>query len=214
MPPANDTRYPDYPSPAAHTYLNLRMALRDPNAWGRRHPRRATRVARWGRLSLRDLTVGPDAHQFSLRRPLASYKEYSVAFADAAADPTVAGGAMDRYCPGKQLSMDLGEAFFELLLSQRSEWCPDPAADTPAYSSRGFSVTKPGASFSVVRGLGRGAACVVPRWFEAEPCCAGLRCVGWAAGSGGSGAWALMDRFLPQFSPFSVDGTCVRDEEM
>lgn len=66
---------------------NLAMAQRDPKVWGK------------------------DANQFVVRE-LRVYKK-SVGFAEMAKNDKVAGGRMNRNCPGKTLALTIGTTFFE-----------------------------------------------------------------------------------------------------
>lgn len=68
--------------------LNLALAQRDRAQWG------------------------ADAETFRLRTH-AEYAASFVGFADMAVDSSVAGGKMDRACPGKDLAVQIGSTFFE-----------------------------------------------------------------------------------------------------
>jgi len=61
---------------------------------------------------------GPDAWKFVIR-PLAEYGK-SLGFAEMAADSSVAGGKMNRACPGKDLALVIGTTFFELF--NQGDW--------------------------------------------------------------------------------------------
>eukprot|EP00928_Gymnodinium_smaydae_P046901 TRINITY_DN31272_c0_g1_i1.p1 TRINITY_DN31272_c0_g1~~TRINITY_DN31272_c0_g1_i1.p1 ORF type:complete len:579 (+),score=102.70 TRINITY_DN31272_c0_g1_i1:80-1738(+) len=93
------TGYPDVNQYAGgvRAVPNLAIAQRDPRKWG------------------------PDAASFRIR-PLQDYSENSVGFAEMAVDSSVAGGAMNRVCPGKQLALMIGESFFRQF--NRDEWEP------------------------------------------------------------------------------------------
>lgn len=75
--------------------LNLALANKDPNAWG------------------------SDAHQFRVRT-MSEYHELFVGFADFAKNDNVAGGKMNRVCPGKGLAVAIGETFFTVF--KKSQW--------------------------------------------------------------------------------------------
>mmetsp|Transcript_28015 Transcript_28015/g.63664 ORF Transcript_28015/g.63664 Transcript_28015/m.63664 type:complete len:880 (-) Transcript_28015:58-2697(-) len=62
---------------------------------------------------------GPDAHDFKLRS-LDEYTRKSLGFAEGAVDFDVAGGAMNRNCPGKDLALLIGTTFFKMF--DASEW--------------------------------------------------------------------------------------------
>merc|ERR1719401_2008618 len=66
----------------------LALAQRDPRKWGE------------------------DANTFKIRST-STYIKNSVGFAEMAEDPTVQGGKNDRSCPGKDLGLMIGEAFFK-----------------------------------------------------------------------------------------------------
>jgi len=67
---------------------NLAIAMSDPRKWG------------------------SDSAKFKIR-PLSDYNNYSVGFAEMAVDNKVAGGRMNRICPGKELALMIGKTFFE-----------------------------------------------------------------------------------------------------
>mmetsp|Transcript_50010 Transcript_50010/g.160764 ORF Transcript_50010/g.160764 Transcript_50010/m.160764 type:complete len:278 (-) Transcript_50010:52-885(-) len=73
---------------------NLALAQRDPNKWG------------------------PTSNEFVVRN-LIEYKK-SVGFAEMAEDNTVAGGKMNRICPGKTLALMIGETFLKLF--KKGDW--------------------------------------------------------------------------------------------
>eukprot|EP01061_Rhynchopus_euleeides_P008170 TRINITY_DN171_c2_g1_i3.p1 TRINITY_DN171_c2_g1~~TRINITY_DN171_c2_g1_i3.p1 ORF type:complete len:1111 (+),score=146.06 TRINITY_DN171_c2_g1_i3:105-3437(+) len=75
--------------------LGLGLASRDPNVWG------------------------ADAHKFRVRS-MSEYHEHFVNFAEPAVDDTVAGGRMNRKCPGKALALALGKAWLKNW--KQSEW--------------------------------------------------------------------------------------------
>jgi len=68
--------------------VNIALAMSDPRKWG------------------------ADATQFKVRA-LEDYGNYSVGFAEMAVNRNVAGGRMDRVCPGKALALLIGGTFFE-----------------------------------------------------------------------------------------------------
>lgn len=67
---------------------------------------------------------GEDASMFKLR-PLEHYHKYSLGFAEAAVDESVAGGRMNRDCPGKALALLMGKTFLERFMP--GEWLVDPS---------------------------------------------------------------------------------------
>lgn len=77
---------------------NMALAMRDPAKWG------------------------DDASKFGIRN-ISEYRQNSVAFAEMAVDDDVAGGRMNRICPGKTLALMLGETFFKLF--DQSQWKTD-----------------------------------------------------------------------------------------
>jgi len=83
--------------------LSIALAQKDPKVWG------------------------PDADKFVVRE----LKEYekSLGFAEAAVDVGVAGGGMNRVCPGKDLALMIGSTFFELF--DRSHYELSNAKDAP-----------------------------------------------------------------------------------
>lgn len=78
--------------------LNLALANKDPNAWGK------------------------DCHKFRVKT-LSDYRKLFLGFADFAYDDTVADGNMDRKCPGKTLAFAMGRAWFEQW--NQKAWCYD-----------------------------------------------------------------------------------------
>lgn len=73
---------------------NIALAQRDPKKWG------------------------PTSNEFVVRN-LIEYKK-SVGFAEMAEDNTVAGGKMNRNCPGKTLALMIGETFLKLF--KKGDW--------------------------------------------------------------------------------------------
>jgi hypothetical protein len=101
------TRFDCNGSPCANQYaggsrtvLNLALAQRD--------------HARWG----------GDAEKFTLKS-MAEYHSNNVGFAEMAEDNTVAGGAMNRNCPAKELAVYIGTQFFKKF--DRAGWKLSPA---------------------------------------------------------------------------------------
>lgn len=80
--------------------LNLALAQRDADVWGADHER------------------------FTLK-PLSAYHSKFVGFAEMAEDASVAGGAMSRNCPAKQLAMKIGIEFFRAFKTE--DWKLSPA---------------------------------------------------------------------------------------
>jgi len=96
---------------------NLALAMSDPNKWG------------------------SDADEFKIR-PLQEYIKNSVGFAEMAVDNQVAGGRMNRVCPGKTLALMIGTMFFEEF--NRNDWA--------THDSIGWTATTPFVdSFTLVR---------------------------------------------------------------
>lgn len=67
---------------------------------------------------------GPGASQFTMRN-MSEYVEKFVGFAEFASDPSVASGRNDRNCPGKDMAMMVGAAFFRAF--DTTKWRPDDA---------------------------------------------------------------------------------------
>jgi len=89
------------PTPGKHMWLNLAMAMRDPNAWG------------------------ADAHLFK-KRSLKTYHDKSVGFLEGFADKSYKQGAMDRVCPGRTVGLNLGYAFLKVWKATGwTNWCVD-----------------------------------------------------------------------------------------
>eukprot|EP00588_Corethron_pennatum_P035881 CAMPEP_0194341486 /NCGR_PEP_ID=MMETSP0171-20130528/89913_1 /TAXON_ID=218684 /ORGANISM="Corethron pennatum, Strain L29A3" /LENGTH=553 /DNA_ID=CAMNT_0039106861 /DNA_START=28 /DNA_END=1690 /DNA_ORIENTATION=- len=122
--------------------LNLALANQDPNAWGR------------------------DAHQFRPKNMTQYHKEF-VGFADFAVDDAVAGGAMNRKCPGKNLALVMGRVWFEEW--DQGRWCTRD--DSKFIGSTPFHE-----EFTLRSNLKRSGSACTRRWFwqsESEECCSG-----------------------------------------
>lgn len=78
---------------------NIAMAMRDPTVWG------------------------DDAHVFRPRE-VALYANASVSFAEPAVDENVAGGGMNRACPGRSMALVMGTTFLRLF--EKDSWFVDP----------------------------------------------------------------------------------------
>jgi len=75
--------------------LNLALAQRDSRRWG------------------------DDASEFKIRS-LSEYIKKSVGFAEMARDDKVAEGRVNQHCPGKDLALMIGEAFFKAF--NKTDW--------------------------------------------------------------------------------------------
>jgi len=100
-----------------------------------------TRVVPNMALAQRDLKVwGPTGNDFVVR-PLEDYAK-SVGFAEMAVDNTVAGGRMNRVCPGKTLALTIGTSFFKAF--DKASWAepriPITFGSGPSYVS-GFTLS-------------------------------------------------------------------------
>lgn len=81
---------------------HLLLAQRDPKRWG------------------------PDASEFVLR-DLSEYIKNSLGFADHAYDNSIEGGNHNMYCPGKDMTLVMGEVFFKEF--KKSEWVANAPAE-------------------------------------------------------------------------------------
>lgn len=135
-------------SPGSKRYiLNLAMSSKDPNAWG------------------------ADAHRFKVRS-LSDYHAKFMGFADNAVDNSVAGGAMNRKCPGKDLGIKMGKAWFSVF--NQGSWCTTDESGYAEATPFGdeFTLIKPTCSGSCKRGKPNGASCSMQITGESE-CCDG-----------------------------------------
>lgn len=126
--------------------LNLALANKDPNAWG------------------------PTAHKFEVK-PLSTYHQNFVGFADFAENNAVANGSMNRKCPGKALGLSMGKVFFQEF--DQARWC---TSDDSRYQEATPFVDE----FTLRADLkSRGASCDNKEWYEvwqadeSEECCSG-----------------------------------------
>mmetsp|Transcript_107996 Transcript_107996/g.214542 ORF Transcript_107996/g.214542 Transcript_107996/m.214542 type:complete len:567 (-) Transcript_107996:236-1936(-) len=94
---------------------------------------------------------GPDAGKFVIR-PVENYTQNSVGFAEMAVNNYVAGGRMNRVCPGKALALMIGTTFFEEFDKER--WASsDPITwkgTTPFVSAFTLTKKKEGSSSSTL----------------------------------------------------------------
>jgi len=134
---------------------NLAMAQVDPEKWGN------------------------TAHQFRMRDE-SEYLQKNQGFAEFAVNDAVAGGGMNRVCPGKSLDLKLGEIFFQVFSEYKSKF-DSPSSDVT---------------------FGGGPTWVSPFELERKCVCgAGQRC----ESSWGIGSWCWLDtvqgctnlRYLP-----------------
>jgi len=96
-PTISSTGYPEvnqYQGGVRHV-PNLALAMQDPAKWG------------------------SNAADFVIR-PLEEYANNSVGFAEMAVNNDVAGGTMNRVCPGKDLALLIGSTFFTMF--DKSKW--------------------------------------------------------------------------------------------
>jgi hypothetical protein len=88
-------------------------------------------------IAQRDLRVwGSDGNEFKIR-PVSEYITKSVGFAEMAVDNSVAGGRMNRVCPGKTVALMIGSSFFAAF--EKSDWAtpriPITFGSGPSYVS-------------------------------------------------------------------------------
>jgi len=103
-----------------HVFPSLPVAQRDPKRWG------------------------PDGNMFKIR-PLDDYK-WSVGFGEAAVNPNVASGRMNRVCPGKNLALMVGSIFFEEF--NKEDWAEPRIASNITFTQGSKPTSQGGMPFA------------------------------------------------------------------